>query len=506
MMGIPPERIRLVRNLPLRKERRWVLYWMTSFRRVGWNFALDRAIEIAEALNKPLVILEALRVAYPNASDRLHAFILQGMAENARRCADSAALYYPYVEEVRGGGSGLLAALASESCAVISDDWPCFFVPRMQAAAAAQLDVRFELVDSNGLWPMRATERVFQTARSFRLHLQRHLAPHLSTLPVAAPLDGLDLPRTSLPRSITTRWPRAPDSLLAATPGALGNLPIDHSVAPAAMHGGTRPAEARLRLFLRDKLDRYPTDRNQPEIDGTSRLSPYLHFGHLSVHQVLAALADREHWTPLSIRRPAGGSKSGWWGMSEPAEAFLDELVTWRDLAFNVAALLPDDFGTLSVLPAFARLTLERHAKDPRPRLYTLDQLEHSDTHDALWNAAQRQMVRDGWLHNSLRMLWGKKILEWTPSPREALHRMEVLMNKYSLDGRDPCSYAGYLWVLGRCDRAWGPERPIFGTVRYMSSENTAKKLSLKRYLGAYGKGQRHEGEDRLAPRGERLR
>lgn len=486
-MGVPPERIRLIRNLPLRKERRWVLYWMTSFRRVGWSFALDRAIEQAKALKKPLIILEALRVAYPDANDRLHAFILEGMAENARRCEDSAVLYYPYVEKVPGGGSGLLAALASEACWVVSDDWPCYFVPRMQAAAAAHIDARFELVDSNGLWPMRATERVFTTAQSFRLHLQKHLAPHLTTMPVAAPLDGLDLPRAALPRNITARWRRASESLLAANPGALADLPIDHSVVPAGMHGGMRAAEARLRLFVRGKLDRYPVERNEPEIDGTSRLSPYLHFGHLSVHQVLVALARREHWTPLSLGGPARGSKSGWWGVSEAAEAFLDELVTWRELAFNVAALRPNEFSTLSVLPTFARTTLAQHAMDPRPHLYTIEQLERSNTHDALWNAVQRQLVRDGWFHNYLRMLWGKKILEWSPSPREALHRMEVLMNKYSLDGRDPCSYAGYLWVLGRCDRAWGPERPIFGTVRYMSSQNTAKKVSLKRYLKTYG-------------------
>jgi deoxyribodipyrimidine photo-lyase len=470
----------------VRTERRWVLYWMTSFRRFGWNFALDRAIEHAKALKRPLVVLEALRVGYPDANDRLHAFILDGMAENALRTEDSAVLYFPYVEEVPGGGSGLLAALAGEACAVVSDDWPCYFVPRMQAAAADRVDVRFELVDSNGLWPMRGTDRVFATAQSFRLHLHKHLAPHLTTPPVASPLDGLDLPKTTLPRSLTARWPRASEKLLAAHPGALASLPIDHSVPPAAMHGGTDAAEARLRLFLNYKLDRYPAERNEPEIDGTSRLSPYLHFGQLSVHEVFAELAQREQWTSRSLREPARGSKSGWWGMSEAAETFLDELVTWRELAFNVAALRPSDYGTLSVLPTFARTTLAKHAKDPRPHLYTMEQLERSRTHDVLWNAVQRQLVRDGWFHNYLRMLWGKKILEWSPSPREALRRMEVLMNKYSLDGRDPCSYAGYLWVLGRCDRAWGPERPIFGTVRYMSSQNTAKKVSLKHFLETY--------------------
>jgi deoxyribodipyrimidine photo-lyase len=206
------------------------------------------------------------------------------------------------------------------------------------------------------------------------------------------------------------------------------------------------------------------------------------------VHHVFAEVARREKWTPDVLGKSIGGSKEGWWKMSPAAEAFLDELVTWRELAFNMAALRPDDYGSMDTLPAFAKATHAKHAKDPRPHLYSFEQLERAETHDELWNAVQRQMVRDGWFHNYLRMLWGKKILEWSPSADEALSRMERLMNKYSLDGRDPCSYSGYLWVLGRYDRAWGPERPIFGSVRYMSSDNTAKKISVKQYLKTYAR------------------
>jgi deoxyribodipyrimidine photo-lyase len=488
-MAVPDGRVRALRERPVREEGRWVLYWMTSFRRVRYNFALDRAIEHARSLERPLVVLEALRVAYPDASDRLHAFVLEGMAENARRFARSPVLHYPYVEEAPGAGSGLLEALAQDACVVVGDDWPCYFVPRMQAAAARRLDVRVELVDSNGLWPMRATDRVFTTARSFRLHLQKHLAPHLLAMPVASPLHGLALPALTLPRRITARWRPAAADALSPTRDALRRLPIDHSVPPATVRGGSAAAEARLTTFLRHRLADYPVARNQPEVDGTSRLSPYLHFGHIGVHQVFAALARHERWTPASLGRSNGGAKAGWWQMSAGAEAFLDELVTWRELAFNLAALRPHELGSMAALPAFARTTLAKHAADRRPHRYSLEQLERAETHDPLWNAAQRQLVGDGWFHNYLRMLWGKKILEWSPSPREALRRMETLMNRYSLDGRDPCSYAGYLWVLGRCDRAWGPERPIFGTVRYMSSENTMRKIRLTRYLEAYGEG-----------------
>jgi deoxyribodipyrimidine photo-lyase len=160
-------------------------------------------------------------------------------------------------------------------------------------------------------------------------------------------------------------------------------------------------------------------------------------------------------------------------------------VLVWRELGFNMCALRAD-YDTYESLPAWARATLDQHADDPRPVRYSLDDLEHARTHDALWNAAQTQMVREGWFHNYMRMLWGKKILEWSPSPREALERMIHLMNKYSLDGRDPNSYSGYFWTLGRYDHPWPPARPIFGTIRYMSSENTARKLRVKGYVKKY--------------------
>ncbi|HET9370593.1 MAG TPA: hypothetical protein VFO19_10115, partial [Vicinamibacterales bacterium] len=162
-------------------------------------------------------------------------------------------------------------------------------------------------------------------------------------------------------------------------------------------------------------------------------------------------------------------------------------LVTWRELGFNLCVTRPDDYDRATSLPDWARRTLRAHAGDAREFVYSLDELEYARTHDALWNAAQRQLLREGWMHNYLRMLWGKKILEWTRTPEQALEVMAALMDKHALDGRDPNSYNGYGWVLGRFDRPWAPERPIFGTVRYMSSANALKKLRLKRFLKEYG-------------------
>ncbi len=463
---------------------------MTAYRRSTFNFALDRAVEHAEQLGKPLVVLEALRAGYPFASDRLHTFVLQGLADNAEAFERAPVSYWPYVEPAPGQGKGLVEALAQHACVVVTDDWPSFFVPRMQAALAARVDVRVEAVDSNGLYPMRATSRVFTTAHSFRIHLQKELPPHLGQLPSARPLDGLALPRLPLEKLLAKRWPRATAALLAAQPDALAALPIDHTVPAVAMRGGPKSAQARLDHFVEHLLPRYATGRNEPSVDGTSALSAHLHFGHTSVHEVFAAVSAQERWTPASLGRPNGGAKAGWWGLSADAEAYMDQLVTWRELAFNAAANDPAGAGELSSLPDWAQQTHRKHANDPRPSLYSLETLERAQTHDEVWNAAQTQLVRDGWFHNYLRMVWGKKIFEWSPSAAEALRRMKHLMGKYALDGRDPVSDQGYLWVLGRYDRAWGPERPIFGTVRYMSSQNTAKKLDLKGYLARYAPRQ----------------
>lgn len=484
-MSVPTVRIRTLNDRPLEPRGRHVLYWMTSFRRARANFALERAIELAQELDRPLVILEALRIGYPFASERLHAFVLEGMADNAKRLAKTRALYLPYVEPSAGAGKGLVEALAAHACAVVGDDWPCLFVPRMQQAAASRIAVRFEVVDSNGLLPMWATPAVFSTAHSLRLYLQKELKPHLLQPPAEDPLAGAKLKaHEGLPAAVAKRWPFAQAELTDLQ--LLARLPIDHAVKPVAMRGGAIAAEERLRLFVDEKLDAYPDTRNEPEVDGTSKLSPYLHFGHLSVHQVLWAIAKREKWSPEKLGKSNGGAREGWWKMSPAAEGFLDELVTWRELAHNMSSHRPDDYTQFESLPPWALETHAEHAKDPREHLYTLEQLEASKTHDPLWNAANEQLKRDGWYHNYLRMLWGKKLLEWSRSPKEALARMEHLMNRYSLDGRDPISWSGFMWVLGRYDRAWGPERKVFGKIRYMSSENTARKVRVKKYIERY--------------------
>jgi len=479
--SVPELRRKLLNDAPLHHDGEYVLYWMTAFRRCRANFALQRAAELARELRRPLLVLEALRCDYPWASPRPHRFVIDGMRDNAAELAAHGVSYYPYIEAARGEGKGLLAALAETACAVVTDDFPGFFYPRMLAAAERQLRVRLEAVDSNGLLPLRAADSDYPSAYAFRRLLQQRLPLHLAAFPTSEPLAGNRWLPATVPAAILQRWPaRHPDEL--ATPDHwLGELPI-HAKIPAVMPpGGSRAAEKRLQHFIVNALPRYAAERNQPCAGAVSGLSPYLHFGHISAQEVFTAVARWEAWEPGRVAPDARGRRHGWWGMSESAEAFLDQLVTWRELGYNFTAFR-DDTARYDSLPGWARATLENHADDPRPHRYGLEAFRAAATHDPLWNAAQRQLLREGTIHGYLRMLWGKKILEWAESPPEALAIMIELNNAYALDGRDPNSYSGIFWCLGRYDRPW-PERPVFGKVRSMSSASTARKYDVAPYL-----------------------
>lgn len=456
---------------------------MTAARRTQWNFGLQRAAELAVELRKPLVVVEALRSDYPDACDRFHQFVLEGMAANAAALRASRAFYYPYLEPAPGAGAGLIQTLAERACVVGTDWFPAYFLPRMVQALSSRVGVRVEAIDSNGLIPVADHGRAFPTARGYRALMQRTLKEHLRQFPLASPADLLkDAPRLkALPAHITSRWPPLSTAQLAAPHRLLAALPIDHGVARLETRGGSPAATSALSVFLEQKLRTYGEQRNHPDADCTSRLSPYLHFGHISAHEIFSTLMTQERWTTRRLSQGSAGAREGWWGVSPSAEAFLDQLTVWRELAFNGCAWTPD-FPAYDALPDWARSTLEAHQQDPRPHLYSLTQLDAAETADDVWNAAQRQLRREGWFHGYLRMLWGKKILEWTREPAEALDRMEILMNRYSLDGRDPVSYAGYGWVLGRYDRPWF-DRAVFGTVRYMTSASAKRKLRMKLYL-----------------------
>lgn len=488
---VPEIRINPLNVEPVRSDGAFVLYWMTAFRRARFNFSLQRAVEWAEGLEKPLVILEALRCDYPWASDRLHTFVLDGMRENRKTFAKKPVLYHPFVEESRHAGKGLLESLARRACVIVTDDYPAFFLPRMIRHAASRAGILMEAVDSNGILPLRAADQLFTTAYAFRRFLQKNLPDHLMHTPLEDPLQDVSIPKLpGLPMEVQDRWPAAREDLLRAEPSHLARLPLDHAVGAVEDRGGAEAAGKMLNTFVEHRLARYHELRNHPDEEACSGLSPYLHFGHISSHEVVRRVMDHEEWSPALLVHKASGQRNGWWSMSQGAEAFLDQVITWRELGFNMCSRV-EGYDRFESLPDWALRELRGHAADPRPYLYSLEDFESARTHDELWNCAQRQIVRTGTLHNYLRMLWGKKILEWTPSPEEALEIMIELNNKYGLDGRDPNSYTGIFWILGRYDRPWVPERPVFGKIRYMSSSSTLRKLRLQEYMSRYAEGSR---------------
>lgn len=484
---IPSARLRLLNSLPIQSDRAFVLYWMTAFRRTSYNFALQHAVDLANELKKPLVVLEALRCHYRWASDRFHRFVIDGMMDNARAVRDASTTYVSYVEPHSGHGSGLIEALSQHACVVVSDDFPCYFHPAMYSLVARHLHCRIELVDSNTIVPMRWADRTFTVAHSYRRYMQKIIYEAIPEFPLENPLKVLKAKQfADIPKVIQSRWgisvnEKAIDKLQKIR---LSDLPLDHAVAVTSDRGGEIAARSLLKTFVSKKLSRYSLDRNEPEKIGSSNLSAYLHFGQIGPHEVFMEIAEASRWNATKLGKP-NGKMDGFWNMGENAEAFLDQLMTWREIGFNMCCR-ERHYLRYESLPDWALTTLEEHASDERPYIYTLNEFEESKTHDPLWNAAQQQLVREGRIHNYLRMLWGKKILHWSRTPQDALQIMIELNNKYALDGRDPNSYSGIFWVLGRYDRAWGPERSIFGKVRYMTSESTQNKWATKNYIAKY--------------------
>lgn len=492
-------RLRSANDRPPAPERDYVLYWMQAYRRLDRNHALDHALDRARTWGKPLVVYEGLRLDYPWASARHHRLMLDGMRANARRARRLGINYWPFVETPDRPARGLLRRLAARACLVVTDDYPAFVVPGQIAALASRIDVGLVAVDGHGLVPMSLLGPAVSAAAHLRPRLHRLFADAWSHRAAAEP---------SVPKAVRVAvdppfTPWDPDTDLDRV---VAELPVDPSVpAVPGVEGGTTAGRAVLRTFVSKKLSRYADGRNNPDDPrrtAASRLSPYLRHGHLSIQECAEGVLNHAgDWDPTQLDAERRGKREGFFHPDPHVNAFLDEAITWRDvgahwlhcrnttngppaIAWNSVdgEKVPGYLDLKSTLPDWATQSLKRHAKDARGHVYTLAEFETGGTYDPLWNAAQRELVATGRIHNYLRMLWGKKVLEWSPSPDHAYAVLEHLNNKYAIDGRDPNSYTGILWCFGLFDRPWAPERPIFGVVRYMSSENTARKFDVDGY------------------------
>lgn len=466
---------------PVRAEGRFVLYWMIAQRRRHWNPALERAVERARQLARPLVVCEYMRSGHAWSCARVHRLVIEGMRDNRAAFAGSAAHYLPIVDAGGGAGAAALRQLLAHAALVVADEFPTYVHPRMVAALAAEAPCLVETVDGNGLLPLRATAAAPLRALDFRRTLQRLLPRALQRLPAEDPLAGVELPRVD-----EGALPPASDLEALLAPGGLDRLPIDHAVGPVPLSGGTAAARRQLAAFLAGPLAEYHATRGDPVAGAASGLSPWLHLGQLSVFEVVTELWRRCGWDPGRLAEGGSGAKAGWWGLPPGPEAFLDELITWRELGYHFAFHRPDHAEYRS-LPAWALATLERHRADPRSYCYPIEVLERAETHDPLWNAAQRQLLATGTIHNYLRMLWGKKVLEWSESPEAAWAVLDRLNNRWAIDGCNPNSWTGIAWCFGRFDRPWAPERPIFGTVRWMSSAAARRKFDADAYIARWG-------------------
>jgi len=471
------------------------------------NFALNFAVEQANALNLPLLVYHGLRHDYPWASDRLHTWILESVVDLYAAFAARGINYAFWLDQsvgeytewpagrreyrvpgtqyqVRGSAARVesvewspLVALARRAALVVTDYFPTFIVPRQTRGLRARVETPVVAVESATVVPMGYLTREFTTARAIRPVLMEAL-PHF--------LWPVDNPEPKIRRAVELPFDdsatrrlsdRAPTGSESARPGREGvprggsaeiaalvaRCDVDHGVPPSAtFRGGTRAGRARLTEFLRTGLRNYSERRNDPnQPDAVSRLSPWLHFGNLSMHEIL--LAAREA------------------GPAHEYARFLDEALTWRELAHNFCHFNPRH-RTPGAIPGWARRELAAHEADPRPHLYPLEEMELARTGEELWNAAQRSYLREGWMHNYIRMLWGKTVLQWTRNATECLQILEHLNNKYALDGRDPNSYGGIMWILGKFDRPFY-RRPIYGTVRYMSLKAAKAKFDVGEYV-----------------------
>ncbi|ETA82280.1 deoxyribodipyrimidine photo-lyase [Youngiibacter fragilis] len=442
---IPLGRIKVLSEKEI-QDRPYIVYWMQASQRTYMNHALEYAIGAANELGKKLLVYFGLTDGYPEADRRHYSFMLQGLAD-VRRSLMKRGIRMVVLKVRPDEGLDKLRYLTSM---IVTDRGYLRIQREWRLNAAERADCRLVEIESDVMVPVEiASSKEEFSAATIRRKLEREMSEYsvplyegecnLKSLDDKLDLDELDITDESILDSL--------------------NLPgIAREV--QGVTGGQERALELLEEFVEGKLDTYGEGRNEPGSGNTSGLSPYLHFGQISPLQIYMRIYD--------IKSP-GKAK------------FLDELVVRRELAINYL-YYNTDYDSFSSLPKWASETLERHLQDEREYIYGMKELEAGLTHDTYWNAAQTEMVLTGKMDGYMRMYWGKKILEWSRTPEEAFRIALELNNRYSLDGRDPSSFAGVAWCFGKHDRPWG-ERSIFGNVRYMNDKGLKRKFDMERYL-----------------------
>lgn len=443
-------------------EGKCVVYWMQRAQRGRDNHALDKAIAVGNALRLPVVVYFAGIKNFPHANLRHYVFLNQGLPEVEEECAERGVGFV--MRRAAPGSAGpegpgdedhLRFFADVKAAMVIGDENPMREPERWRVRVAEELRVPYWTVDADVIVPSKLLEKAQFSAAVARPRLYRALPEFL-------------VPYTNPRAEVQWKQPRGLQAEDVREDMTRGWTEFDRSVKPVeAWTGGHRAAVKRLHKFCDEMLAGYDKDRSRPEVDGSSKMSPYLHFGHIGP-QTIALAVD------AAVKRNPS--------LQAARDSYMNELVVWRELSVNFVRYQAE-YDSPGCADNWAKETIAEHDRDEREVLYTLPQLEEAKTHDELWNAAQIQMVRYGWMHNYLRMYWAKKIVEWTPNVRIAMKVAIYLNDKYELDGRDPGGYAGIAWsMLGKFDRVWF-DRPIFGKRRYMSGASTGKKFLSALYI-----------------------
>jgi deoxyribodipyrimidine photo-lyase len=445
--GVQEERVRYLNDEDA-AEGDYVLYWMQASQRAEGNPALEYAIGRANDLGQRLLVVFGLTDGYPEANLRHYAFMLEGLAD-----ASDALKERGIKMVVRRGSPDEVALEAGRDASLIVTDRG-YLRPQKEwrervAKEAGRCVVQ---VESDVVVPVElASGKKEHAARTLRPKIREYLDEFLVDLePTRPEKRSLNLPADGLD--------------LSDIEGVLEGLDVDRSVGSLGhlYRGGTGEAKKMFDRFLKERFEGYVENRNQPQTDDVSHMSKYLHFGQVS--PVYLALRVRGSGAP-----------------QESVDSFLEELIVRRELSMNFVHYTPD-YDSFSCLPGWAKETLKAHKEDEREYTYTRKQLEAADTHDPYWNAAMKEMVHTGYMHNHMRMYWGKKILEWSNTPEYAYATTLYLNNKYFIDGRDPNSFANVSWVFGQHDQGW-KERPVYGKVRYMSSGGLERKAKPEKYV-----------------------
>ncbi len=442
---IQRERIKILKDTEVRQGS-FVLYWMQASQREEYNHALEYAIKVANEHHQPLLVFFGITDGYPEANERHYGFMLQGLKE-VQSSLEKRGIRFVVRHLSPEIGAGELAKNAS---VIIVDRGYTRLQRTWREHLASHADCPVIQVESDVVVPIeQASHKEEYSAATLRPKITRILKGYLT------PLKRTPVKKESAHQKL--------DSFSIDDTGkALSRLKIDRSVRwrNLGFQGGTGQGKKLLDDFIENKLDSYGELRNDPTRDATSHMSPYLHFGQISPLYIAMKIDKRD---------------------SPGKRAYLEELIIRRELAINFV-YFNDNYDGFSGLPGWCKKTLGEHERDGREYTYSLSELEEARTHDPYWNAAQVEMVKTGKMHGYMRMYWGKKILEWTPSPFEAFRRALYLNNKFELDGRDPNGFAGVAWCFGKHDRPWA-ERPVFGKIRYMNDRGLRRKFDADGYV-----------------------